>query len=238
MRRRARTFRLPRGAERYLVLQRVSYAWKLPAPLRRARLQRLYDRYAFPSVERVRRPLIARRYSTELTADYTELRPFLPTAADRILDVGCGIAGIDSLLFRHYAQLGGRPRVSLLDKEGVSEIFYGFRHQAAYYNSLDLAREFLVLNGVPRSAIDTIDVGTSGFPVERRYEIVVSLLSWGHHYPISTYLDEVERVLSPDGIVVLDVRRETTGEEALRERFGRIELVRRGRVSDRLAVWR
>jgi SAM-dependent methyltransferase len=230
--------RLPRGAERYVVLQRASYSSRLPARWRGGRFERDYRRYAAPTVERFRRPAIARRYTEELTAEYAELGPFLPATADAILDIGCGIGGIDVALSRHYEAMGQRPRVSLLDREGVSDVFYGFREDAAHYNSLDLARAFLALNGVPAASIDTIDVDAQGFPTDRTYDLVISLLSWGHHYPVHTYLDDVDRALSATGVVVLDVRRDAEGEDQLRQRFGRVEVVRHGRVSDRLALTR
>jgi hypothetical protein len=51
---------------------------------------------------------------------------------------------------------------------------------------------------------------------------VISLISWGFHYPVNVYLSEVSRVLSKNGAVILDVRKDSPGLNDLRSRFGTV----------------
>src|SRR5690606_38151004 len=48
---------------------------------------------------------------------------------------------------------------------------------------------------------------------------VVSLISWGWHYPVSTYLEPVRSALPPGGRLILHIRPRTGGEEELRRYF-------------------
>jgi SAM-dependent methyltransferase len=151
-------------------------------------------------------------YEQELNEDYGNLQSSLPRRVRAILDIGCGLAGIDLLLHRHYA---GHLEVHLLDRDGLSDLYYGFRNEAAFYNSLSMARAFLTLNGVPHDQISTHNVDQVGFPTGRKFDIVLSLISWGFHYPISTYSEQVRSSLAPGGTVIVDVRRGTAGREEL-----------------------
>lgn len=140
-----------------------------------------------------------------------------------ILDVGCGMAGIDLFLYYHYRKL--KPNLFLLDKEGTSEIFYGFKREAAFYNSFKLVTEFLQINGVPRDKIHTIDVSADPFPINRTFDLVVSLISWGFHYPVSTYIKNVCNAMSSNGVLIIDIRKDTDGEVVLKRNFKHISLI-------------
>jgi len=146
------------------------------------------------------------------------IRDYLPDSAKAILDVGCGLAGIDVLLYQHYKSRG--INLHLLDKEGISEkVYYGFNPEAAHYNSLLLAREFLKLNGVFIDRVSTYGIETEGFPSQCKFDVVISLYSWGYHYPVSTYLESVRTSLASDGIIILDVREGTDGKDQLAKHF-------------------
>lgn len=63
---------------------------------------------------------------------------------------------------------------------------------------------------------------------------MLSLISWGFHYPVSTYLDRVRELLSDDGVLILDLRRDTGGLEDLRRAFRQVEIVRSADKFDRV----
>ena len=50
-------------------------------------------------------------------------------------------------------------------------------------------------------------------------DVVISIISWGFHYPVSTYLEDVHEALVPGGVAILDIRNGTDGVAALRRRF-------------------
>ncbi len=140
------------------------------------------------------------------------------------------MAAIDAFLHRHYAQ--GRParqgpELYLLDKSRVeSTVYYMFERRGAFYSSLPVARGLLVENGVPSNRVHLLEATSSNeIAVQTKLDLVVSLISWGFHYPVDIYADRVRELLADDGVVILDVRTGTDGMEALRRRFGRVDIV-------------
>lgn len=153
------------------------------------------------------------------------MAPYLPPTADAVLDIGCGMAGIDVLLWRLY-----RPRLFLLDGTGMAAVRTGFHGTLEWYNSMPIARKLLELNGVPTSRI------VEGTPA--RCDLAISLLSWGFHYPVSTYLPLVKTVLSPGGRLILDIRKGTDGLAALEADFEMVGTVSSGGKVHRVCVQR
>ena len=228
------TVRLPPGGEFYIALQRPAYAWRSGRRLKVG--HDLYVRHLMRRVERRRRDKVALAFAEGLQRDLDSLLPFLPERAEAVLDIGCGLAGIDLMLHRHYAPES--PRFALLDREGVStDVFYGYEDDAAHYASLGIARRLLEENGVPPEDIATFDPDRDGYPAGRTYDLILSLISWGFHYPVSTYLDDVQRTLAPGGTLIVDVRDGTGAEDELRV-LGDAEVVERSRWRKRLCIRR
>jgi hypothetical protein len=166
-----------------------------------------------------------RGYEQSIRADYESIKAYLPEHCACIVDIGCGMAGIDILLFKHYQK---RCDLCLVDKDGISEnLYYGFQNEAAHYNSLAVTREFLILNQVNPVNIFTYDVNKNEFPTIRA-QLVLSLISCGFHYPVSTYLDRIKALCCPPGYsarpllagtVILDIRKGTDQLAILKDSF-------------------
>jgi hypothetical protein len=204
--------RFPRGAERYLALQRTAYQHPINRVFRRLRLGKLYDSYILPRLEGRRSSELSACYQRDLEAEYQSIAPALPAAASDALDIGCGLAGIDLYLYRHYHS---QTNLHLLDRDGISDIYYGFHPQGAFYNSLAAARSLLQENGVSARHVHTYEVTRDRFPSATQFQLILSLISWGFHYPIATYLSEVRAQLVSGGTLIVDVRRGTTGRAEL-----------------------
>jgi SAM-dependent methyltransferase len=176
---------------------------------------------------RLRGASVGSAYADAVAADYAEIAACLPEHVDAVLDIGCGMAGIDVLLYRHYRRAPDL-RIHLFDRSGtdVAAFRYGMGAADRFYSSLTAARALLVDNGVPEAQISLWEASAPmPIPDEQTFDLVISLLSWGHHYPVETYLAEVQRRLRPGGRVILDVRRETGGEDALRTAFSDVQVV-------------
>lgn len=204
--------RLPKGSETYLALQRTGYQHPANRLFRLLRLGRFYDRHLLSRVESARTSKLERLYEQELNEDFNTIQESLPTSAASVLDIGCGLAGIDLFLYRHY---GGQVDLHLLDRDGISELYYGFHAEAAFYNSLSMAESLLTLNGVSKDRVTTYNVGQTDLPDSVRFDLIISLISWGFHYPVSTYSDLVKKSLVAGGTVILDIRKGSGGREEL-----------------------
>ena len=184
-----------------------------------------------------------KHFSDDMRREYEILKDHLPLSASNILDIGCGVAGIDAMLNNHYAgafrgnSVPVPPSIYLLDKSEINpKVYYGLEKEAAYYNSLDIAKRLLVANGVHESRIHLQEAtGQPIFPGVK-FDLVVSLISWGFHYPVETYLDEVHSLLAPGGKLIMDVRKGSGGEELLKEKFGGMKVIYEARKFRRVAV--
>lgn len=122
--------------------------------------------------------------------------------ANRVLDIGCGLAGIDYFIGKENEN----AMLYLLDKTEVAEkIYYGYQKEGAYYNSMELAVEFLMMNGVNNN-INTLTPDDYIKNTELKFDAIISLISCGFHYPVSMYIDAIDRSLNDNGIVILDIR--------------------------------
>jgi SAM-dependent methyltransferase len=214
------------GAEVYVALQRTTYQHPITQKFQkkikigpfRISLKRQYNKWLLPLIESRRADSIFDNYYSDMEREYLSIAGHLPGYAGRILDIGCGIGGIDVFLHSHYR---GEAKIHLLDRSGISDnVYYGFSEWGAYYNSLDMTCRFLSQNGISTEDVVAVDVERDPFPAAQSFDLVLSILSWGYHYPLTTYLDAVHGALAPGGTLIVDLRRNTPGKQQLTEKFG------------------
>jgi SAM-dependent methyltransferase len=173
--------------------------------------------------EKFRGGSICKEYAENMAAEYQSIKDKLPPEAGKIVDIGCGIAAIDVFLFNHYQN--SELELFLIDKTGIEEkVFYGFKSNAAFYNSMRISEETLCMNGVPQDKIRLFDVARDPLKGIENIDRIISLISWGFHYPIDTYLDFALSSLRPGGRLILDVRKGTNGLSALKNSFSFVEV--------------
>lgn len=233
--------RVPDAAVPYILFQRTAYLRFPIAPVYRL-LNRLLP---FPTplynivvaIEaRLRPAAVKQLYAADMRAEYESIAAWLPQRCAAVLDIGCGVAGIDVLLQRHYAD---QPLdLYLLDKSEVARrVFYLFQPQGAFYNSLAVARDLLLANGIAASRVRLIEANQRNeIRMDAQIDLALSLISWGFHYPVSTYLARVHQLLRDDGLLILDVRKGTEGLEQLRRSFARVETICTTAKYDRVAA--
>lgn len=231
-------FCLSPEAAKFVLFQRTEYLFfrrnvtvqkfvhMLPRRLSYA-LESLFSNFdAVVSLEaRVARKKIGELFALEMEKEYKEMQAFLPEKAKAILDIGCGIGGINVFLRRHYETQNSS--FYLLDKtEMPKRVYYGHREKASFYNSLSDAKGFLRENGVPEEQIFTQEA-TDDNRIEFTgpFDLVVSLISWGFHYPVAVYLDQVYAKLAPGGVLVMDVRKAHGGIEEVQKKFGAVAII-------------
>ncbi len=232
---------VPQSAVKYILFQRTQYLICLKSRL----LNRLVIRMPSKtfnwavSVEALfTRSRVERLFEADVKAEYESIKPYLPEQAAAILDIGCGVAGIDVKLAEHYKASKQEVTLSLLDKTEMPEkVYYGFEKKGCYYNSLAVARELLEANGIAPKQIMTQEVGADGqITFTGPFDLVTSLISWGFHYPVKTYLAQVHTLLRSGGVLILDVRKASTGVAEIKKQFGNIKIIAEFRKHQRVAA--
>jgi SAM-dependent methyltransferase len=232
---------VPDDAVKYILLQRTDYLRFPITPLYRHVLRRLpfnlpvYNVVATLEAQ-LRRTAIKTLYVADMQAEFATIAEYLPDTCSRVLDIGCGVAGIDVLIDRHFADCSAD--LHLLDKSHVERsVFYMFHERAAFHNSLEIARLLLASNGIQRDRIHLHEAsGDNDIDVPEEFDLVISLLAWGFHFPVETYINRVAETLNDQGVVILDVRKGTNGMRVLQEHFGQIKCIKDSEKFTRIAA--
>lgn len=143
-------------------------------------------------------------YSALVGYDYAMIEPWLPQEANRILDIGAGLAAIDVHLARRYQA----SELYLLDRNEFGSPVYGEETVGEFYNSNDVTLRFLTKNGVAASRVHFLEATDKYNVKASMIDLCVSLFSWGWHYPVGAYAKHVARAMNTHGLLVLDVRNE------------------------------
>jgi len=165
---------------------------------------------------------VVKEFIADIENDLKQIKPFLPAEALDILDIGCGVGGIDVLLARHYPG----ACLDLLDSNIETPLFYGYKKEAACYNSFEATADLMESNGI--FLFNLIDKNT-GVP-EKEYDIVISLLSMGYHYPIDTYEFKTK-------CFIADVREDTDGLEKLLNTYPVVNIIAEQNKSQRVVCY-
>jgi len=163
--------------------------------------------------------------------EWSEIEPYLP-AGGALCDIGCGHAFIDLVAWKHR-----RPRtISLIDIETTRERYHDYHATGAGYANLDSAKRFLLANGVPAESITVCNPRLNPLPCGP-FDLIISLLSAGHHYPVAEYVPFVLQTLAPGGAFIFDMRRNTVQEKRL-SGFRDVKLIHATPKSERVAALR
>jgi len=135
-------------------------------------------------------------FEAKIDRDFSMIESWLPARMDSVLDIGCGMGGIDILIQRNRFV----KRIYLIDGDGTGEKRNGFSHEMKPWNDVREAKQFIAGNVSNCTVYDKI-------PTRFLVDLVISLKSWGHHYPVCTYLPLVKRSLHPAGHVIMDIRK-------------------------------
>lgn len=171
---------------------------------------------------------ILKAYESNIARDYQSIKNYLPImqSGPSVLDIGAGLAAIDVYIYKHYAPMV--PKIYLLDRQGVSEkIYYDFFPTASKYNCFSQTLEFMEANGVDRSTVMCFDADADEHKklFQYKFDIIISLLSCGFHYPVSTYIDLIKFTLNDSGVCILDLRKDKGQVGELKEHFPVVETI-------------
>lgn len=210
----------------YVALQRTHYQSKINRLFWKAGLRGWYEKNLLGLVERLRKQKLAELYELDLQSDFNTFSKHLPHSAATVLDIGCGIGGIDVLIDRHFSSKNEKPNFVLLDTDGrAKKSHFGYAPKDSAHNALAATERFAVRNRIERERLTLVNINQQSFPKDRRFDVVLSLLSWGFHYPVNEYAALVHETLSKSGVVILDVRKNSSGEEDLKRHFDSVDRI-------------
>ncbi|MBL7131192.1 MAG: hypothetical protein ISS45_07310 [Candidatus Omnitrophica bacterium] len=222
------TINIPDEAIKYILFQRTEYVY-----LTKTLLYRFANKFIPFSLYKpivrldacLRKKIIRSFFNKDLEQEYESIRNYLPTKCNSILDIGCGVAGIDVFLSKHY--FPKNIDFYLLDKTKVEKrIYYMFEEKGAFYNSLRTAQKLLLENGIKKENINLIEAtDNSDIMIASKIDFAISLISWGFHYPVTTYLNRVWELLNDKGCIIIDIRKGTNGKKEIEDKFSEIKIV-------------
>lgn len=138
---------------------------------------------------------------------FLSMKPWLPASdVNNFLDIGCGLG----LIAAHVAQHYPGATAHLIDGEEWQEKWTGYKDAGRPWADVKLALQ-LFAKHFPGSAVRAHTPDPLG-PTIGPCEVIYSNASWGHHYPIETYLELVLRSLKPGGTLIIDLRIGHVGE--------------------------
>ncbi|MFB6226963.1 MAG: class I SAM-dependent methyltransferase [bacterium] len=205
-----KTYELPSDAVPYILLQRMNTQkfrnLRYMLPYGRTLYNAIYNNFLYQAEASLRENEIKDQYLSEMKDEFNTIKDHLPDRTTSILDVGCGVGGIDLFLSDFYED--SQPIFYLFDKTEVSSsVYYQFKDEAAFYNSLDVAARALKQNGVNEKNLYTLDADDFDLTELKDVDLCISLISWAFHYPLDTYLNDVVECLAEDGSLLLDFRK-------------------------------
>lgn len=132
------------------------------------------------------------------TAEYLKLKPYLAETVPSLMDVGCG-SGAISAMFALYSQT---KTLHLLDgDDDVGPKRMGYHAAGKPWRSTRKAAATIRKWVPPPIEIFTY---TPLDPWPDRVDLVISLWSWGFHYPVGTYAKQLSGIDAP---LIIDIRR-------------------------------
>lgn len=215
------SLQVPHNALRYILFQRTDYQLisKNSFLMKAAKILPFFSYERMVTIEsKLFERRIKRLYAADMNKEYLIIRSYLPEHVSSVLDIGCGIGGIDALLAAHYDfrdiyfYLHDKTKMDL-------KIHYGYEKTSSFYNSLLVAKDLLVMNGVSEDFIILSEANGDEILTQNKIDIIISLISWGFHYPIHVYLNRVRELLSQRGVLIVDVRKGTEGEKEIEKIF-------------------
>jgi SAM-dependent methyltransferase len=168
---------------------------------------------AVPHIVRQRTELaegdVIENYKKDVDADIQQVRAYLPKKCGSILGIGCGMAGVEIGLAKLCA-----ASLIMMDGDGEGTIQAGYWNtELETWNDTKIAKAQAQINGVDASVQKPDPQAT--IPCD----LIVSLLSWCHHYPAEHYMGLAMRSLQPGGRLIVDCRKGKGNVEKLARHF-------------------
>ena len=154
--------------------------------------------------------------------EFNTFKDFLPSKAENILDIGCGL-GITNIFLNKF--FSNTSSFYLLDKNRIDKkIKYGFSYNYESYNDLNETKNLLLNNNINEDRINLLNVDQK-IEIKTKINLVISLKSMGYHYPVDTYIELFQNCCTAETIFIYDVGDNQYNEEYLKTFFDSIQII-------------
>ena len=166
---------------------------------------------------------IENKINDEFLKEFNSIKKYLPKSSKNILDIGCGLGVINIFLNEYYSK---KSNFTLIDKNYVDKkVVYGFKNNSESYNKLEITKDFLILNGFKTKQFQLVNADQN-FVTKKKYELIISLLSMGYHYPIENYIDIIKKVSTKNTKVIFDLSMEYNELNKVKKYFNTIVIIK------------
>jgi hypothetical protein len=158
----------------------------------------------FIKLQRTNYKNIIPEYIADMKNEFESIKDYLPKKKNiiDIIDIGCGVAGIDVLLSKYY----GKPFLYLIDKDCTdNDIKYGFSGKPSAYNSNKSITDMMEKNNIGNYFIYNNFKDTN--ILKESVDLIFSLLACGFHFSIDEYINFIFEKIHHNGVLILDIRK-------------------------------
>ena len=138
---------------------------------------------------------------------FEKIDKFINFQPKRILDIGCGLAYESQMFQKKY-----NCELYLLDGDFDDtshvkrDIKYGTVDNFAFYNKVDELKESFDKRKMDYTFVNANNIQ---IPETIKFDLIISIVSCGFHYPANTYKDLVQKHSTNDTVVIFDLRNHT-----------------------------
>lgn len=132
-------------------------------------------------------------YMKDIEDDYKDIKDFI--IGPDIVDIGAGMGGIDFLIKKQHNFFN----ITMLDGEEVEDgEHYGFKEDLKFYSNNKIAKQFFDENDIDANFLKADDT------ILIKCNTLISLNSWGFHYPLNRYTLFVKN--NRPQVIIIDIR--------------------------------
>lgn len=207
--------------KKYLLLQRNQYLSNT-----QKRLRKLFGRYLFTNlfilffnpIEKLNHKL-----NQDFNEEFNEISNYLPKKNQNVLDIGSGLGIINIFINDYYNSI---IDFTLIDKDYTEKkVSYGFDKKGQFYNNFYATRDLLTSNGISKEKLNIINV-ESKHTINKKFDLVISLLSLCYHYPIEQYLDIFKKNTHRNTKFIFDIAKEYNDYVEISKMFYSIKIIK------------
>ena len=198
-----KSFNLPKGAARLIVLQRIELVNSFLLKLRK-----LLGRYFFSNFITkyfLNTRIIGDKYYQVMMNEFLSIKDYIDKDDKDFLSIGGGLGGLELIINQVFKS----NNYYFIERDYVSKkVKYGWGGTIndEAYNDLNLQKTFLKMNEMQENQINIFDYDKDILP-EKKFDVIISLLSLDYHYDFDVYIKYLKKVSKIDTKIIFDTIR-------------------------------